>query len=158
MMEKIKIIFDRFDPLIAGWMRRHGLLYLRISIAIVFIWFGALKPFGISPAADLVKRTVYWFDPDVFIVVLGVWEVLIGLTMLFKPTVRISIFLLYLQTPGTMLPLILLPHVCFTSIPFGLTLEGQYIIKNLVLISAGLVIGGTVREPAEPVVYTGELR
>ncbi len=158
MLDKFQILFDRFDPLIAGWMRRHGLLFLRISIGVVFIWFGALKPFGISPAADLVKKTVYWFDPDSFIVVLGIWEVLIGLTMLYKPTIRISIFLLYLQMPGTMLPLILLPHVCFTSFPFGLTLEGQYIIKNLVLISAGLVIGGTVRERVEPVSYTGQLR
>ena len=158
MFDKLKILFDKIDPVIAGWMRRHGLLFLRISLAIIFIWFGALKPLGMSPAAGLVKKTVYWFDPDMFIVVLGIWEVLIGLTMLFKPTIRISIFLLYLQMPGTMLPLILLPDVCFTSFPFGLTLEGQYIIKNLVLISAGLVIGGTVRENTEPVIYTGQLR
>lgn len=158
MINRLKVLFDKFDPLIASWMRRHGMLFLRISLAIVFIWFGALKPFGISPAADLVKKTVYWFNPDIFIVVLGIWEVLIGLTMLFKPTIRISIFLLYLQMPGTMLPLILLPDVCFTSFPFGLTLEGQYIIKNLILISAGLVIGGSVRERIEPVSFTGELR
>ncbi len=144
-MSQIKQLFNKYDPLIAGWMSKHGMLYLRISLAIVFIWFGALKPLGISPAEGLVRKTVYWIDPDVFIPILGIWEVLIGVFMLFRPTIRASIFLLYLQMPGTMLPLILLPDVCFTTFPYGLTLEGQYIIKNLILISAGLVIGGTVR-------------
>jgi uncharacterized membrane protein YkgB len=144
-MNKLKLLFYKYDPLISGWMSKYGMLYLRVSLAVVFIWFGALKPLGISPAEGLVRRTVYFFDPDFFIPILGIWEVLIGVFMLFRPTIRASIFLLYLQMPGTMLPLVLLPDVCFTVFPYGLTLEGQYIIKNLILISAGLVIGGTVR-------------
>jgi uncharacterized membrane protein YkgB len=144
-MNKLKLLFYKYDPLISGWMSKYGMLYLRVSLAVVFIWFGALKPLGISPAEGLVRRTVYFFDPDFFIPILGIWEVLIGIFMLFRPTIRASIFLLYLQMPGTMLPLVLLPDVCFTVFPYGLTLEGQYIIKNLILISAGLVIGGTVR-------------
>jgi len=138
--------FDQVDRVIAGWMRRHGPRLLRISLGIVFIWFGALKFFdGLSPAESLVRDTVYWIDPDLFIPILGVWEVLIGLGLLYRPAIRAAIFLLFLQMPGTMLPLVLLPEVCFTVFPFGLTLEGQYIIKNLVLISAALVVGGTVR-------------
>ena len=70
---------------------------------------------------------------------------IIGLTMCIKPLIRISILLLFIQMPGTFLPLILLPEVCFTSFPFGLTLEGQYIVKNLIIISAALVVGSTVR-------------
>jgi uncharacterized membrane protein YkgB len=97
-----------------------------------------------------VRRTVYWFDPDTFIPILGLWEVLIGVGLMVRPLIRGAIFLLFLQMPGTMMPLILLPEVCFTSFPFGLTLEGQYIIKNLVLISAALVIGGTVRQDTLP--------
>jgi uncharacterized membrane protein YkgB len=62
----------------------------------------------------------------------------------------VAILLLALQMPGTMLPLVLLPEVCFTQPPFGLTLEGQYIIKNLVLIGAALVVGGTVRAKPAP--------
>ena len=111
----------------------------------MFIWFGILKPLGVSPAAELVERTVYWFPPNVFIPVLGWWEVLIGVCMLWRPLIRVSILLLMLQMPATMLPLVLLPDVCFTHIPWGLTLEGQYIIKNLALVSAALVVGGTVR-------------
>ena len=48
--------------------------------------------------------------------------------------------------PGTFLPLVLFPEVCFTNFPFGLTLEGQYIVKNLIIISAALVVGSTVRK------------
>jgi len=149
MLDKIQSSMQRLDRLdrrIAGWMRQHGATLLRLSLGVIFVWFGALKFFdGLSPAEPLVRRTVYWFDPDTFLPILAAWEVLIGLGLLFRPLIRGAIFLLFLQMPGTLLPLVLLPEVCFTSVPFGLTLEGQYIIKNLVLISAALVIGGTVR-------------
>ena len=138
--------FDGIDRRIAGVMEKYGILLLRISLGVIFIWFGALKLFdGLSPAEELVKRTVYWFSPEVFFPLLGVWEVLIGVGLLFRPLIRAALLLLFLQMPGTFLPLILLPEVCFTAFPYGLTLEGQYIVKNLILISAALVVGGTVR-------------
>ena len=128
-------------------MITYGILLLRYSQAMVFIWFGLLKPLGISPAQELVENTVYWFDDKAtFVNLLGWWEVVIGFTMCFRPLIRISIFLLFLQMPGTFLPLVLLPEVCFTDFPYGLTLEGQYIVKNLIIISSALVIGGTVRK------------
>ena len=135
----------RLDEQIADTLQRFGVLTLRITLAIIFIWFGLLKPFGMSPAEDLVKNTVYWMPPEVFLPVLGIWEALIGVFLLWRPTIRIALFLLLLQMPGTALPLILLPETCFVSAPFVLTLEGQYIVKNLVLIGAAIVIGGTVR-------------
>jgi|TARA_Y100000294_G_scaffold138351_1_gene131576 uncharacterized membrane protein YkgB len=141
-----KNLINTFDTSMAKWMYSHGKIYLRFSLAFIFIWFGALKPLGLSPAQGLVERTVYWFDPEIFIPILGWWEVSIGVCLLFKPVIRGAIFLLFLQMPGTFLPLIILPEVCFTQFPFGLTMEGQYIIKNLILISAGIVIGGTVRK------------
>ena len=137
---------DRLDVWVSGVMRRYGLGLLRYSLAVVFVWFGALKPLGMSPAEGLVRRTVYWFNPDVFVPVLGWWEVAIGVGLAVRPLNRLAIFLLLLQMPGTMLPLVLLPEVCFTDFPVGLTMEGQYIIKNLTLISAAIVVGGTVRE------------
>ncbi len=133
------------DRQIAGVMEKYGFVVLRISIAIIFIWFGLLKPLGISPAEGLVRATVYWVDPDLFVPFLGWWEVAIGVTLLFRPLIRIAILLLFLQIPGTFLPLVLLPDVTFTHFPYGLTTEGQYIIKNLVIIGAALVIGGRVR-------------
>lgn len=139
--------FDVADRRIARWMARWGVPSLRWSLGIVFIWFGVLKPLGLSPAQDLVEATVYWVDPALFVPFLGWWEVAIGVGLIVRPLNRAAILLLFLQMPGTALPLILLPDVCFTNPPFALTMEGQYIIKNLVLISAALVVGGTVRDP-----------
>ena len=146
-----KTIIRDLDEFISSMMNTYGIIFLRYSIGIIFIWFGILKPFGVSPAQDLVANTVYWFDNKLaFVKFLGWWEVAIGLTMCYKPMIRLSIFLLFIQMPGTFLPLILLPDICFTDFPFGLTLEGQYIVKNLIIISSGLVIGGTVRKSPTP--------
>ena len=142
-----KAVIIKLDIFISKFMNNYGILLLRYSLAMIFIWFGLLKPFGISPAQELVENTVYWFDDKAtFVKFLGWWEVAIGITICFRPLIRISIFLLFLQMPGTFLPLVLLPEVCFTDFPYGLTLEGQYIVKNLIIISSALVIGGTVRK------------
>jgi uncharacterized membrane protein YkgB len=137
--------FDRLDRFIALSMQRYGILLLRISLGVVFLWFGALKPFGLSPANELVTRTITFIPPRIFIPTLGVWEMLIGLCLLIRPLMRVALLLLFVQMAGTVLPLFLLPDVCYTHIPYGLTLEGQYIVKNLCLISAAIVVGGTVR-------------
>ena len=145
-MKNIKT-YDELDIFITKFMSKWGITFLRYSLGLIYIWFGILKPFGLSPAQELVENTVYWFDnPKTFVPILGWWEVVIGLTMCIKPLIRVSIFLLFIQMPGTFLPLILLPEVCFNNFPFGLTLEGQYIIKNLIIISAALVVGSTVRK------------
>ena len=142
-----KAVIIKLDIFISKYMSYYGILLLRYSLAMIFIWFGLLKPLGISPAQELIENTVYWFDNKAaFVNFLGWWEVAIGFTMCFRLSIRISIFLLFLQIPGTFLPLVLLPDVCFTDFPYGLTLEGQYIIKNLIIISSALVIGGTVRK------------
>lgn len=141
------IMRDRFDEAgrrIAGGMKRCGFFCLRISLAVIFIWFGALKLIGISPAEALVEQTVWWLPSGIFLPILGWWEVAIGIGFLFRPLLPAALVLLFLHMPGTMLPLFTLPEISFTDFPFGLTLEGQYIIKNLILISAAIVIGGTL--------------
>lgn len=143
-MKKVKKVFNTVDPIIIAWMNRHGLLASRIALGIVFMWFGMLKVFGESPANELVTRTVYWFDPKIFIPVLGWWEFAIGACFLFRPLLRFAIFLLFLQIGGTFLPLILLPDVCYNGNPLLLTIEGQYIVKNLLIISSAIVVGGSV--------------
>ncbi|MDQ3149449.1 MAG: hypothetical protein M3Q38_05940 [Chloroflexota bacterium] len=134
-------------------MRRWGVPALRVSLAIIFVWFGILKPLGLSPAGPLVKATVAWmpfFDPDTWLAIIGWWEVAIGLTFLTRKTSRIAIGLLAMQMVGTFLPLAILPDVTFQPghFPYAPTIEGQYIIKNLLIISAAMVLGGTVRHPA----------
>jgi uncharacterized membrane protein YkgB len=137
---------EELDNKIVNVMNKYGLSCLRYSLAIVFVWFGILKPFGLSPAAELVAMTVTWIPAEIFLPVLGVWEVLIGIFFLFKKTIRAAIFLMALQMAGTFLPLILLPEIVYVRFPYALTLEGQYIIKNIVLISAAIVIGSHVRD------------
>lgn len=83
-----------------------------------------------------MKRTVCWFRPEVFLPILGWWEVAIGLCLLFRPLTRPGIFLLFLQMPGTFLLLVLLPEGCFQKFPAVLTMEGQSIVKNLIIIGA----------------------
>lgn len=139
----------QFDLKLITFLNKVSMPALRISLGIIFIWFGVLKLFGNSPANDLITKTVYWFNPDIFIPILGVWEALIGLCLLVPAFIRVGLFLLALQMPGTFLPLVLLPEVCFTSFPFDLTLEGQYIVKNLVLIGAAMAVGARLTPIAE---------
>jgi uncharacterized membrane protein YkgB len=137
--------FDRLDRWISMQMQRYGFFLLRISLGIVFIWFGALKPLGLSPADDLVTKTLPWIPPKFLIPFLGLWEMAIGVGIIYRPLLRVALLLLFLHLPGTALPLFLLRDICFTHFPYALTLEGQYIIKNLTLVSAAIVVGGTVR-------------
>ncbi len=138
--------FNTIDKSITKWMAGAGYKILRIGLGIVFFWFGMLKFFpGMSPAEELVRNTIYFIDPDIFIPILAGWETLIGIGLITGKFMRVTLLLLFLQMPGTALPLILFPEVVWNIFPHGLTLEGQYIIKNLVLIGAGLVLGGTVR-------------
>lgn len=143
--------FDAVDRRITAWMARHGLRLLRISLGIVFLWFGVLKFFpGLSPAQELATRTIQVLtlgriSPEVSIQILAIWETLIGLGLILGVFLRATLLLLFVQMLGTITPLFLFPGEAFTHFPFAPTLEGQYIIKNIVLLSAGIVIGATVR-------------
>lgn len=140
----------RTDLHVVGWMSRNGVHLLRISLGIIFFWFGFLKFFpGLSPAQDLATRTIDLLTfgaigPEVSIYILAAWETLIGIGLLVGRNLRLVLLLLFVQMAGTMTPIVLFPDQVFTRIPYAPTLEGQYIIKNLVLISAAIVIGGTI--------------
>lgn len=142
----MNLSFQKIDHLLSKQMRKIGIPALRISFAIIFIWFGLLKPLGLSPAEGLLKQTVTWLpfgSPNAWLHIIGYWEVVIGVFFLFKKTSRIAIALLFLQMAGTFMPLVFLPSVTYQNgNPFTLTLEGQYIIKNLLIISGALIIGG----------------
>jgi uncharacterized membrane protein YkgB len=145
-VQQLEQRFDTVDLRITRWMADRGIPILRVALGVVFVWFGALKLFpGMSPAEDLVRATVPFIPGEFFLPLLGVWEIAIGLGFLTGRALRLTILLLFLQMPGTLAPLVLLPEHVFTSAPLGLTLEGQYIVKNVVLIAGALVIGATVR-------------
>jgi uncharacterized membrane protein YphA (DoxX/SURF4 family) len=153
-MERIKISYNDVDKKIIDWMARNGIVLLRVSLGLVFFWFGILKFFpDLSPAESLATNTIDLLTfgmvpPTVSIIILAVWEVLIGLGLIFGKYLRTTLLLLFLQMLGTITPLFLFTNEVFTQIPYAPTLEGQYIIKNMVLISAGIVIYGTVRGEA----------
>tara|TARA_B100001063_G_scaffold173620_1_gene162698 strand:- start:99 stop:518 length:420 start_codon:yes stop_codon:yes gene_type:complete len=120
---------------------------VRIPLFVIFFWFGFLKIINLSPAQNLVIDTVYWmpfFEAESWTIIIGYWEVLIAILFMFKRTTFFAMVLLLLQMTGTFLPLIILPEVTFqNSNPFLPTLEGQYIIKNIIIITAALIIGGS---------------
>ncbi|MFW5951583.1 MAG: DoxX family membrane protein [Gemmatimonadota bacterium] len=134
------------DERIVAIMSRWSIPVLRIALGVVYVWFGALKLFpGLSPAEDLVMATVPFLPGSLFVLFLGLWEIVIGVGFITGRALRLTILLLFLQMPGTMAPIVLLPDRVFTAFPYGLTLEGQYIVKNLVLVGAALAVGATVR-------------
>jgi uncharacterized membrane protein YphA (DoxX/SURF4 family) len=137
----------QIDQNIAEKMRFLSVPALRISFGIIFFWFGILKPFGLSSAEGLLKATVAWMpfgSPGQWLIVIGWWEVVIGFFFLFRYTTRIAIALLFIQMIGTFIPLVVMPDITFQNgNPLLPTLEGQYIIKNLMIISGALTIGGT---------------
>ncbi len=143
--------FDQIDRHITRWMARHGINLLRIGLGVVFLWFGAIKLIpGLSPAQELAARTISALTfglvpPAVSVPALAIWECLIGLGMISGKFMRVTILLLLAQMLGTLTPLAIFPGETWTAFPIAPTLEGQYIIKNIVLVSAALVIGATVR-------------
>lgn len=141
------------DRRIAAFMDRWSMAALRGALALVYIWFGLLKPLGVSPADPMVLMTSTWLPllgPRTWVNVIGWWEVLIGVLFLFRPTIRAAILLLMLQMVGTAMPLVLLPELTFQEgrWPWGPTMEGQYIFKNVLIIAAALAVGGSVRRGA----------
>ena len=137
---------ERLDRRILAFLERAALPLLRVSLGLVFVWFGVLKIAGETPVTELVADTVYWVDPSWFVPLLGVFEVVVGIGLLLGRLLRIVLALFALQMMGTFLVLVVQPEVAFQDgNPLLLTTEGEFVIKNLVLLSAGLVIGSRLK-------------
>jgi uncharacterized membrane protein YphA (DoxX/SURF4 family) len=151
MKESVHQWLNFVDLRIARWLADHSLNFLRLGMGVVFLWFGVLKFFpDLSPATDLAVRTIgaltFGLIPEnISLVLLATLETAIGLGFLTGRYMRLTLALLIFQMAGTLTPLVLFPGEVFGLFPYAPTLEGQFIIKNLVLIGAGLVIGSTVR-------------
>ncbi len=134
------------DETISRFLQRWSITLLRLSIGVVFIWFGALKVFDVTPVAELVANTVYWVNPDWFVPFLGAFEIVVGVGLISGRALRVILGLFTLQMGGTFLVLIVQPDVTFQDgNPLLLTVEGEFVVKNLVLLAAGMVVGATVR-------------
>ncbi len=146
-----RALFDTVDRRVTRWMAKNGITMLRCSIGLIFIWFGALKLVpGLSPADQIATDTTMaltfgLLSEGVARVTLAGLELVIGFGLLVGRLLRVTLLLLFVQMAGTLTPLFIFPDQIWSDFPFVLTLEGQYIVKNGVLISAGFVIGATVR-------------
>lgn len=141
------------DQVLLQIFKRYGHRVHRISLGMLFLWFGLLKPLGHETTTSLLAHTIYWGDPDVMVLALGWWEVGIGLCLLVRPLLRAAIFLLALRVPGILLAFLLQTDVCFVTFPFTPTPEGQYLIKDLALFFAALAIASFLGEESTPERY-----
>lgn len=148
-MRQLYRTWQQLDRRMIDFMSVYGTRGLRLALAVVFMWFGSLKIAGRSPVAELVAQTVYWVPPDRFVPLLGIWEMAVGLGLLLGVALRLVLFLFWLQMAGTFVVLPLRPELAFQSgNPLLLTVTGEFVIKNLVLIAAGLVVGSAVSRHA----------
>ncbi len=139
-------VLDRLDEKAIWLMSRYGMLALRISLGVIFVWFGVLKVIGDSPVYDLVASTVYLVPPELFVPFLGFWEIAVGLGLLTGLALRLTLIFFLMQMAGTFLVLVVKPEVAFQGLnPLLLTTEGEFVVKNIVLISGALVVGSTIR-------------
>ena len=129
------------------FFRRVAIPVARFGLFVTFFWFGILKIFGLSPASGLVEelfnRTIPFVDFGSFLTAFAVLEIIIGILFLIKGAERVVIPLLFFHMATTTLPLFVLPQVTWLA-PFVPTLEGQYIIKNILIVAAGIFIAANL--------------
>ena len=140
-----------------GWsnlpsLRNLSVPFARLALFVVYFWFGALKLVGVSPAGPLVvalwQKTIPFIPLDAFMMLFASYEMLIGVLFLIPRLERVAIGLLLLHVSTTVLPLILLPGIVWQMFPVP-SLEGQYIIKNIVILALAMSIGASLNQARE---------
>lgn len=150
-MPALPAVLESADRRVTKWMADHAVTLTRLALGMIFLWFGFLKFFpGMSSEEPLATRTMRaisfgLLQPSVSRPLLAAWECAIGLGLLTGKALRVTLLLLFVQMLGTLLPLVIFPADTFKVFPIIPTLQGQFIMKNLVLLAAGIFIGSTVR-------------
>ena len=144
MRQRLELLMD--------WLNENAIHFLRIGLGIVFLWFGALKLVpGLSPAEELVVKTVSSVvDPGWFLPTLAIWECAIGINLLINRFMAITLVGLLFHMGGTFMPLVTCPEAVWNEFPHALTLEGQYIVKNFVIIGAAAAMIGSLHRRRKP--------
>jgi putative oxidoreductase len=152
LMRNLERDFDRIDHRIVDFATHHAIQMLRISLGIVYLWFGALKIFNASPVADLVENMAFVVPRRLFVRLMGIWEVAIGTALLFRIALRPTLLLYFLQLTGTFMVFLVRPREGFKGRnPLLLTKTGEFVVKNLVLLAAGVAVGSTVHRKKEDI-------
>lgn len=150
---------ENTDQKIINFFKHIGMPVARIALSVVFFWFGILKVVDSSPASqlvsDLLSVTIPFLSAQQFIFGLGIYEMIIGVAFIIPRLERLAIFLLLPHLFVTAGPLFLLKTITWQS-AFVPTLEGQYIIKNLLIVATAVGIAAhlepihhLVRKPAD---------
>lgn len=145
----VKELSHKIDFSFHHFTSRYGIILLEISIGIIYFWFGALKLFpNISPAEELAGDTLFYltlgFIPKTGLLsALAICEMTIGIFLLFRIKHKAVTWILLFHMIGTLSPMLIFPDLIFHDFPFSFTIVGQYIMKNLVIISAALVTHST---------------
>lgn len=143
--------FARTEETVLRNLRRFSIPALRVALAAIFIWFGALKIAGATPVADLVTAVVPFLPADLVVTGLGVFEVAIGLALLIGYRLSVVVAVMVGHLTGTFLIFLVRPDLTYDGNPLLLTMEGEFVAKNLVLIAAALVVAAfSVARDATP--------
>lgn len=139
----LRLRLSDLDDLCVALLRTWSIPTLRLALGVIFLWFGVLKLLGISPVLSLVQQTYTFLPLHTFFLLLSIWEIGIGCGLIFKRALRFTLVLLCMHLMGTFIALLQAPSLFFLhNNPLWLTTEGEFVMKNLVLVGAGLVIGG----------------
>ncbi len=134
---------QKFDRAVIKYTKRFAIPFARFAIFLVYFWFGALKVFSTSPANPLVSAllsaTMPFMTFHTFIILFGLFEMLIGVVFLIPRMERLAVLLLILHLVTTVMPLVLLPGIAWQRFMVP-TLEGQYIIKNILIVALAISI------------------
>lgn len=150
-MKNFYTTFDKIDASLNRWLIRYSVALLRISLGAVFFGFGILKFFpNVSPAQAIATQTMtilsFGVVPvGVSIVFIATLECVIGLCFITGKLLRIAVWLLLFELIGILSPVVLLPRELFTGPFHAPNLLGQYVLKDVILAGAGMVIAATVR-------------
>lgn len=140
-----------FEGAIHGWLMRNSISVLRIAMGLVFLGFGILKFFpGVSPAGNLVEATIAkmtdgLMPAELGLVLTAVLECAIGISLISRRYLRLTIYLLVLELVGILSPLVLLPGRMFSGPAHMPSLEGQYVLKDFILVAAAMVVATQFR-------------
>jgi uncharacterized membrane protein YphA (DoxX/SURF4 family) len=143
---------EKIDRRATHVMEQSAIPMLRIAVGITYLWFGLLKVFGVSPVSDLVGKMSFGLPKGFFVKMMGIWETALGVALLFRLALRFTLLLYFVQLAGTFTVFIAHPRETFRSgNPLLLTRTGEFIVKNLVLLAAGVAVGSTARHDREDI-------
>jgi uncharacterized membrane protein YkgB len=144
----IQNLISNLDAFLVALLHRWSITALRVALGLVFLWFGALKILGVSPVEKLIHQSYPFLPLHQFMGILGIWEMLVGMGLFLRRGLRCTLILMWFHLTGTFLAVCLAPREFFSrGIPFFLTVDGEFVIKNMILIAAGLVIAGYELKP-----------